>query len=235
MIHILLVDKVRLVSELVGVALQGEPDIQVAGCAYSREEALQQLETLECDIVLINRTLADRDVLALIEEIRRRAYDVRVLVMGLPETEALILRYIEAGASGYIVQSDSIHDLLFNVRAIAAEQAVVSPKVAAMLIDRVAELTNRLANLGVDVADYDGLTAREKEILALIASELTNQEIADRLLIEVGTVKNHVHNILSKLHVHSRQDAAAYFALIQASQPRHRTGDQPLQAARESV
>ena len=128
------------------------------------------------------------------------------------------MRYIEAGALGYVLRTDSVAELLHNIRAAFKENALVSPSVAAALMARIAELSEKLTDLGVDASDYEELTPREKEILNYIAAGLTNQEIADLLVIEVGTVKNHVHNILNKLNVHSRQDAAAYLTLIEDDQ-----------------
>jgi len=139
---------------------------------------------------------------------------VKVLVLGLGESKERVLRYVEAGADGYVLKNDSVDDLLRHIRAAQRGKALVSPKIAAALMSRVTELAQLFAEIESGISESADLTPREREILELIGQGLTNQEIADRLVIEVGTVKNHVHSILQKLDVSSRQDAASYLALI---------------------
>ena len=135
--------------------------------------------------------------------------------MGLAESREEILRYVEAGAAGYILQDDSVDDLLAKVRTTHGGEAIISPEIAAALMSRVAELAQSPSKPEAGQADPAELTSREREILELIGEDLTNQEIAERLVVEVGTVKNHVHNILQKLNVSSRREAAAYLKMIE--------------------
>lgn len=214
MIRLLLVDRVHLTLELIGAALEGEPDLTIAGMATSLEQALAMLDTTEFDFLLVGTALPDNESLQLVQAIRRSGKDVYILVMGLPENPAIILPYLEAGASGVVLRTSSVVDLLQNIRATAQNRALISPETAALLIEKISRLSERLAELAIDTTDYQELTAREKEVLDLVAAGRTNQEIASALVIEVGTVKNHVHNILNKLNVHSRQDAATYLSLI---------------------
>ena len=144
---------------------------------------------------------------------------MKVLVLGVPDAEAVIMTYINAGAFGYILREDPPQELLANIRAAYEDKALVTPAVAARLIARIAELTDRLSELDIDPTDYQELTPREREILELIGEGQTNQEIADRLAIELGTVKNHVHSILDKLNVNSRRDAALYLAVVEETDP----------------
>ena len=141
------------------------------------------------------------------------------MVMGVADTEPVIMGYINAGAFGYVLRDDSIHELLANIRAASEDKAIVTPALAARLISRIAELSDKLSEVGIDPTDYEELTPREREILTLIGDGLTNQEIADRLVIELGTVKNHVHSILEKLNVNSRKDAALYLSLVEDGKP----------------
>jgi DNA-binding NarL/FixJ family response regulator len=142
--------------------------------------------------------------------------------MGVEDSQAIKVTYVNAGAYGYIINEAPPQELLANIRAAYENKALISPAMAARLIERIATLTDRLVELGIDADDYDELTPREQEILELISQGMTNQEIADALVIELGTVKNHVHNILSKLHVNSRKDAALYLSLWQEDE---QTGD----------
>ena len=215
MIRLLLVDRVRLVCEVIGSALEGEPDIQVVGMATTEEDALQIMQETACDIALVNTTLPGNGALSLVRAVREYDLDVKVLIIGVPDAEAVIMTYINAGAFGYILREDSPQELLVNIRAAYNDKALVTPTVAAKLISRIAELNDNLAEVGVDPTDYQELTPRERETLALIGEGLTNQEIADTLVIELGTVKNHVHSILDKLNVNSRKDAALYLSMLE--------------------
>jgi DNA-binding NarL/FixJ family response regulator len=136
----------------------------------------------------------------------------------LPDFQEVVLRYIEAGAAGYVLSSEPLDELLRNIRAAHSDKALVSPDVAAALIARIGELAEILPDTPPQENVLGDLTDREHEVLALIGQGLTNQEIADRLVIELGTVKNHVHSILQKLDVDSRQDAAVYWNMVEDAQ-----------------
>jgi RNA polymerase sigma factor (sigma-70 family) len=211
-IRVLLVNEMRLVSNVIASVLEDEPDIEVVGRAASVDEALA-LAT-ESDVVLVSTRLPDDGALKLTSAIAEADPSVKVLVLGLGESKGRVLRYVEAGADGYVLKNDSVDDLLEHIRAAQKGKALVSPKIAAVLMTRVTELAQLFAEIESGINEAIDLTPREREILELIGQGLTNQEIADRLVIEVGTVKNHVHSILQKLDVSSREDAASYLALI---------------------
>ena len=215
MIRVLVVERVRLVCDLIGSALEGEADIHIAGMATNEADARKLMQEEVCDIALVSTSLPDNGVMSLLHVAREEELPLRILVMGVADTQAAIMAYINAGAFGYILREADPPELIANIRAAHEEKALISPAVAGQLIERIAILTERLVELGIDASDYEELTPREREILELISQGLTNQEIADALVIELGTVKNHVHNVLSKLHVNSRKDAALYLSLWQ--------------------
>jgi RNA polymerase sigma factor (sigma-70 family) len=132
-------------------------------------------------------------------------------VTGVEESPQAIMKYVEAGASGYVLSEVNLDDLLGNVRAAPEGKAFASPEIISRLMSRVSELAKLCLDREVILATLESLTPREREILELISQGLSNQEIGERLTIEVGTVKNHVHNILYKLNVESRQEAAELF------------------------
>jgi DNA-binding NarL/FixJ family response regulator len=211
-IRVLLVNEMRLVSNVIASVLEDESDIEVVGRAASVDEAPALAK--ESDVVLVSTRLPDNGALKLTSAIAEADPSVKVLVLGLGESKERVLRYVEAGADGYVLKNDSVDDLLRHIRAAQRGKALVSPKIAAALMSRVTELAQLFAEIESGISESADLTPREREILELIGQGLTNQEIADRLVIEVGTVKNHVHSILQKLDVSSRQDAASYLALI---------------------
>jgi DNA-binding NarL/FixJ family response regulator len=126
----------------------------------------------------------------------------------------LILRYLEAGAAGCIREQDSSEDLVQGLRLAAARQVALNADLFPLVMKRVSSLANEQRNTRTANAVYEkSLTRREREILQLLAQGCCNREIARHLTIELGTAKNHVHNILDKLNVKNRRDAAVYYAL----------------------
>jgi DNA-binding NarL/FixJ family response regulator len=210
-IRVLLVNEIPLVANVIAATLEDEEDIRVVGTATAAEQALTLAP--KCDVALVSTRLPDSGALDLIPALTRTFPEVRVLALGLAESEAEILEYIEAGAFGYVLKDDSVDELLTNVRAAYRGEALVSPEIAAALMTRVSELAQVFAESAA-VPESVELTPREREVLTLIRKDLSNQEIADQLVIEVGTVKNHVHSILKKLNVSSRQDAATFWAIV---------------------
>jgi DNA-binding NarL/FixJ family response regulator len=214
MIHVLLVNEIRLMCNVITAALEDEPDIRVVGCATSIDEALEKLAREEIDVVLVSTRLPERGALRLTQTITDSQPSTDVLVLGVTDHKERVLQYVEAGAIGYILKDDSVDDMVEAIQAAQQGKALVSPKIAGALMERVSELAGMFADLETGVVETAGLTPRELEVLELLGKNLTNEEIAETLVIEVGTVKNHVHSILNKLNVNSRQEAATYLALI---------------------
>lgn len=211
MIRVLLVNEIELTCNLITTVLEDEEDMQVVGRTGSPTDALERVSG--CDVVLVSPQLANERTLSLVSRIKECTPDVKVVMLGLTETEEHVLPFVQAGASGYILPDDSVDDMLSRIRAATKNRAIVSPEIAAALMERVSELARAASGPVIDEDVTAELTPRELEILYLIDEGLTNQEIADQLVIEVGTVKNHVHNILQKLEVTNRREAAAYLAL----------------------
>lgn len=210
MIRLLIVHQAHLICSLIASVLSEEPDIHIIGYATNVAEALNQLDRSNCNMILVAATLSDDGALELTKAVAEQRPSVKVLVIGLPESENMILQYVAAGASGYVLQDVPIEKLLDNLRAVYDDQAIISPSVAAALMNRITELAQISAQSQVDPEALEELTPRERQVLDLIGQEATNQQIADQLFIEVGTVKNHVHSILKKLDVSSREEAAGY-------------------------
>jgi two-component system, NarL family, nitrate/nitrite response regulator NarL len=214
MIRIAIIHPTRLVCSLYASVLDERPNMEVVAQATSAKDALIRLRESGCNLVLVSATLEDNGALYLTKKIAQDYPEIKVLVVGLPESKYVILQYVMAGASGYVLQDVTVDRLLENIRAAQEDKALVSPTMAAALMDHVAELATISARPYLQPGAYDELTSRELEVLQLIDEGLTNQQIADQLVIEVGTVKNHVHNILNKLDVASREDAAAHLPYI---------------------
>lgn len=214
MIRIVIVHQTKLIANIIASVLSEESDIYVVGTAVTVTEAVGKLERSNCNMLLVASTLPDDGALALTEVVTLSHPQVKVLVIGIPKSESIILQYVMAGVSGYVLQNVSVEQLINNVRAAHDDKALISPKIAAALMNHVTELAQISAQHDLDPQAIAELTPREREVLHLIGEGLTNQEIGNALVIEVGTVKNHVHNILRKLDVNSRDEAASYLPLL---------------------
>jgi DNA-binding NarL/FixJ family response regulator len=213
MIRVGLVNSIRILANVIEVVLENEPDIVVVGSTTMAEEALPLAQ--QCDVLVVSTRLPANGALRITQAVSQARLPTKVLILGLAESKAEVLHYVEAGAAGYVLQDDSVDALLTKLRSAYAGAALISPEIAGALVVRVAELAQDNDRNGVVPTANIELTAREQEILSLIGQGLTNQQIAEQLTIEVGTVKNHVHRILHKLNVTDRQTAAAYLNLLQ--------------------
>ena len=211
MIRVLVVTPVRLLSDLIQVACKNQPDIRVVGCVSEKAQALGYQN--DCDVMLVSHAV--EDVLTLIQTYGRSTTTPAILVMGLPNIEPLILRYLEAGAAGCIREQDSTDELVRAIRLAAARQVALSADLFPVVLKRVSSLANQQREWSTtnEPTNEKNLTRREREILQLLVQRYGNREIARQLTIELGTAKNHVHNILDKLNVKTRRDAAVYYAL----------------------
>lgn len=217
MIRVILVNEIRLMCNVLTAALDDEPDIQIIGCATSIDETLELLQTHQVDIILASTRLPDDGAFMLIDHVLDTNPSTDVIVLGVTERKERVLQYVEAGASGYVAKDSSVDDLIEIIRATHKGEALASPEITAALMDRLSKYAQMFADLETGVMEDADLTPRELDVLQLLGENLSNQEIADKLVIEVGTVKNHVHSILSKLKVNTRDEAATYLALIKPS------------------
>jgi DNA-binding NarL/FixJ family response regulator len=214
-IKVLLVIEVRLIANLFASVLEDEPGMEVAGFVSTFDNALDFLQKQKVDVALISAGLPNQDALKLTHTTMGCSPSTKVLILGLSEeNQQHTLRYIEAGAAGYILKDSSLKELIHVIRLAQKGEAQVSTRMAGAMMQRLFRLARVFSAVENRMDGDVRLTSRELEVLRFIGEGLTNQEIAARLVVEVGTVKNHVHRILEKLNVSSRQEAASYLAFI---------------------
>lgn len=211
---VLIVIESRFMGDIFTEILDDEPDISVVGCASNTDQALKMIREREVDVALVSIQLSDESALELTRTIAEIAPSVKVLALGLTDNKHLVLKYVEAGAAGYVLQDSSVPELIEAVRLAQRGEAQVSTKVAAAILERLSKMTKVFSRVDTFVLEDNRLTQRELEVLGFISQGLTNQEIASQLVVEVGTVKNHVHSIIKKLNVSNREEAATYMAFI---------------------
>lgn len=212
MIRLMIVDDSGLICDAMRTVLGREHDIHVAGCARTTEEA--DFLKSHANVILVGPLLQGESTKELVRRFHSECPDKRIVVVGIDNQPDTLTQYIEAGAVGYVLRDESISKLVEKIRAVQAGQALVSPDMTLHLMRRLAQLAQHPYVGGWHVENANGLfelTTREREILSLIGAGYSNREIADRLVIGWGTVKNHVHSILRKLETSSRHEAAAIY------------------------
>ena len=217
MLRILIVHHSNLGGSLMASVLSGEADVVVTDWTTTVKEALTLIHGNHYDVIVAAAALPDRGALKLTEILAARGSHPKVVVVGGPESKEAILRYVMAGAAGYVSQGVSAAGLLDSIRAATRNEALVSPEIAAALIAEARRLFKWHQGQQNRLHIYRRLTHREQEVLELIALDCTNQEIARRLRLSQGTVKNHVHQILKKLGVNDRQKAITLWRLFRQS------------------
>jgi two-component system, NarL family, nitrate/nitrite response regulator NarL len=201
-IAVALITDVRLYADGLTQLLDGQCGIHVVA-TVPPTQVLERLALLHADVVLIDSATAER--LGLIRRIRDMLPGLRIVVFAVGESEAELIRCVEAGISGYVGYSGNTGQLIGAIKSAVRGEVLCPPQTVASLFRRIAVLARRTE---VSTSDQR-LSGREREIVELIDRGLTNKEIAQRLRIGVATVKNHVHNILEKLQVSRRGEAAA--------------------------
>jgi two-component system, NarL family, nitrate/nitrite response regulator NarL len=203
MTTVVVIAGVRFYREGLASLFEGVEGFTVAATAAAITEALPLIRDVKPDIALI---ATDPGVgPALVDAISACRPETRVVVVGIAADDPDVMPLAEAGVAGYVTNDASADEVLAVVRGVAQGEAPCSPRIAAALLQRVAALARERR----DELKTSPLTARELEIVALIDRGLSNKQIAYDLSIEVATVKNHVHNILEKLNVARRGQAAA--------------------------
>jgi NarL family two-component system response regulator LiaR len=214
MIRVMLVNDFPLIGNLVSASLEDEPLINVVKISSPDEDLIANIRKFDVNMVLISGRLSTVKTIELVSQINAMEKPLEILILGLEEHEKSVLPLIEAGASGYVLKDASVGELIDAIHTAHKGRARISPKIARSLIERVYHLAGEFDSLDRSIFEKVELTTRELEVLELIAQDMTNQEIAESLFVEVGTIKNHVHSILQKLDVNSRYEAAKYLAIL---------------------
>jgi len=198
-IRVLLVDDHAVVRSGLSAFLTAFDDLELVGEASGGDEAVRLCDQLHPDVVLMDLVMPGTDGAAATTAIRQQHPDIQVIALTSFKEDALVQRVLSAGAIGYLLKSVSADELANAIRSAYAGKPTLAPEAARALI----HAATQPRPVGWD------LTAREREVLALMVEGLNNNEIADRLVISHSTAKFHVSNVLSKLEVTSRTEAVA--------------------------
>jgi DNA-binding NarL/FixJ family response regulator len=215
-IRVLIVDDQRLLCEGFRKLIEIEPHLEVVGMAGDGEEALATTERLIAadttpDVVLMDVRMPRLDGIAATRIFKERWPAIRIVILTTFDDRELIQAGLQAGASGYVLKDITAEQLATAIRGVAQGQVLLHPDVASAVVASFAQASSEpvvAAPASIGVSGLTQLTDREREILALLARGASNREISETLYIAGGTVKNHLSNILGKLGVRDRTQAA---------------------------
>lgn len=207
--RVLLVDDHVLFRKGLANLLSSHEYIEVVGEASNGEEALEQAHQLMPDLILMDIQMPVCDGLRTTQLIKQEMPYVKIVMLTVSDDDKSLFDAIKVGAQGYLLKNMEPEELFDMLAGVARGEAAISRKMAAKILDEFAVLSRRTEPSQV-VSPVGNLSAREKEVLELVVKGATNKEIARDLCITENTVKNHLRNILEKLHLENRVQAAAF-------------------------
>jgi DNA-binding NarL/FixJ family response regulator len=213
-VRVFLLDDHEIVRRGLRELLESEGDIEVVGEAGTAEEALGRIPATQPDVAVLDVRLPDGDGVEVCRDIRSRHPEIQCLMLTSYADDEALFSAIMAGAAGYVLKQVKGSDLIDGVRRVARGESLLDPSVTRRVLERLRSKPedDELANL----------TEQERRILDLIAEGLTNRQIGDRMFLAEKTIKNYVSNLLAKLGMSRRSEAAAYAARLE--ERRHQEG-----------
>jgi DNA-binding NarL/FixJ family response regulator len=207
--RILIADDHTLMREGLRALLEAEKTFEVVGTVDNGRDAVRSAGLLKPDLVLMDLAMPQMDGMSAIRELKRRASDARILVLTMHKTEEHIRAALQAGASGYLLKDASRAELLMAILCVIAGKTFISPAVADRIVNGYLDQER---GAGAVRSVSDTLTARERQVLKLIAEGRRNRDIAEYLFVSVKTVEKHRANLMGKLNLHNTA-ALTSFAL----------------------
>ena len=203
-ITVMIVDDHEMVRRGACSYLEAQPDISVVAQAGSGEEAVRLAQEHIPDVVLMDLVMPGMDGVEATRKVKNASPRTQIIILTSFHQDEYIFPALQAGAISYLLKDVKAAELLEAIRRAAQGEATLHPKIAARVIKTFRDLENE------EASPFTALTEREMEVLKLIAKGYSNERIAEQLVISLGTVKGHVSNILSKLHLVDRTQAAVY-------------------------
>jgi len=205
-VRVLVVDDQQLIRDGIASMLEIQTGVVVVGTAKNGQDAIEQAVTLKPDIILMDIHMPVMDGIAATEKLRQQLPSGQVVMLTTFDDDAYIIRSLQAGACGYLLKDISVSDLAQAVRLAHSGVYQLAPEIAGKLLNNA----NFESSSDISLPPANDLTKRELEVLRLLTTGATNREIAEQLFVSEGTVKNHVSNILSRLGLRDRIQAAIF-------------------------
>ncbi|MPZ72440.1 MAG: response regulator [Nitriliruptorales bacterium] len=207
-ITVVIADDHALFRRGLTMVLESETDIDVVGEANDGHEVVEMAQKFMPDLVLMDVRMPGRGGIDAAQAIKDAVPHTKILMLTISDEEEDLYDAIKVGASGYLLKEISIEEVADSIRQVHAGQSLISPSMASKLLTEFAAMARK--DEEKQQMPTPRLTVREMEVLTLVAQGLNNRDIAKELFISENTVKNHVRNILEKLHLHSRMEAVVY-------------------------
>lgn len=205
--RVLLVDDHALFREGLAGIIRAEPDLEVVGEANDGLEALVKAQELKPDLILMDIQMPGMDGLEATRHIKQALPETTIVVLTVRDDDEKLFKALKHGAQGYLLKDIRSHEMLEKLRAALSGDAAFSPALAGKVLGEFRRLSLK-TRIDPSKDGEGGLTEREMEVLSLVATGATDKDVAEQLMISLNTVKTHMRNILSKLHVSSRREAA---------------------------
>jgi DNA-binding NarL/FixJ family response regulator len=208
-IRLIIIEDNRLQREALNIILKKEPDINVVAALGDNDKIFEKILELKPHVLLLDLGLTKLHSLELVKSIKKEYEDTKVIVMDLVPTQDDILKFVEAGASGFILKDATVPEFIKTIHTVATGEKVLPPILAGSLFSQIIDYG--VKELGADkLVKSVRMTKREREVVALIAEGMANKEIAHKLNLSIYTIKSHVHNILEKMALNTRVQIAIY-------------------------
>ena len=206
-IRVVLADDHTIVRKGLSSLLEGEECIEVIGEAEDGREAIKLVEKLRPDIVVMDIAMPGLNGLEATRRLKRLYPEIKVLILSMYANEEYVFQTLQAGAQGYLVKKAAPSELVSAIKAISQGNSFLSPSISRTVIDEYIRRADKISE-GDDA--FQTLTARETEVLQLIAEGLKNREIAELLFISIKTVETHRAHVMDKLGIHSTAELTQY-------------------------
>ncbi len=207
-IKIFIVDDHAIVRDGLSSMLQSQSDLKIIGQAESGESALEQLNNISPDIILMDIMMTGMDGIATTAKIREKFTEPKIIILSMEVTQILISDAIKAGAQAYIPKDSKKHELIEAIRNVQKGEKYFSPKISEVVFKGFYDQS--VSGKGGDGEEESKITKREIEVLQQIASGLSNREIADKLFISIRTVDAHRNHIMQKLKLKTTAELVKY-------------------------
>jgi two-component system, NarL family, nitrate/nitrite response regulator NarL len=218
-LRVLLVDDQALFRRALATLISAQHDMTVVGEGENGRDALDKVRALRPDLVVMDVNMPDASGVDGVNAIRQAGITTPIVMLTVSEDDDDLFESIKAGANGYLLKNVRPEQLFEDLRGVMRGEAPIAPAVASRLLEALRTGGIPARGQAPAAAPDSILTRRESEILELVSQGLSNKEIANKLTITEGTVKNHVHNALEKLHLTNRVQAAAYAVRLGYARP----------------
>ncbi len=205
-VRIMLADDHAILRTGLRLMLSAVPNLEVVGEATNGREALTKAEELKPDVVIMDITMPEMNGIEATTELKRRLPRTKILFLTMHENEELLFRTVQAGGSGYVLKKSADNELVEAIYQVSRGETFLRPDLAKQVVQ---DYLHRVDS-GEESESYEDLTEREREVLQLLAMGMTNQQVADKLVLSVRTVETHRARIMDKLGIKGRAALVSY-------------------------